>query len=216
MDFNFIANGKLDCGAIFNSLDKMDGKADNKIQASIWNAFADKVGGKHIKNYIELNNAVKSIKYYLRRGGEAVQKIMQEYFGYSTETAQKNIDDAEKMLNEVASNPSSANIEKNNEKNYKKATLPDGRWIKVWYDKDGKIEEICVSTNTQKHDEVDSNGVDKDMDVEEVVFSKERASVEGENPDEKEHNHVLEYNITSGYVFEKYKALAEKIFGAEF
>ena len=47
-------------------LDAADGKKDGKIKASIWNGFMEKTGssGKHIKNFINIDNASRSFNYY--------------------------------------------------------------------------------------------------------------------------------------------------------
>ena len=47
-------------------LDAADGKADGKIDASIWNGFMNKTGsnGNRIKKFINLSNAEKSFNYY--------------------------------------------------------------------------------------------------------------------------------------------------------
>lgn len=47
-------------------LDAADGKKDGKISASIWNSFMNHTGssGNKIKNFININNAAKSLNYY--------------------------------------------------------------------------------------------------------------------------------------------------------
>ena len=53
-------NLNLNAAELFKKLDAKDGKVDNKIQASIWNEFADTAGGNRINNCIQKENALKS------------------------------------------------------------------------------------------------------------------------------------------------------------
>ena len=55
---------------IARNLDRKDGKEDGKIQASIWNEYAETTGGNKIKNCITLKNAIASITTYIKRGSE--------------------------------------------------------------------------------------------------------------------------------------------------
>lgn len=55
---------------MFKQLDQKDGKkADNKIEASVWNKFVKEIAGtgKEIKTGIDKENALKSIRTYLAR-----------------------------------------------------------------------------------------------------------------------------------------------------
>lgn len=52
---------------IFNNLDTADGNVDKKISASVWNEFVKTSGGNTIKEFIDENNAMKSIMTYLKR-----------------------------------------------------------------------------------------------------------------------------------------------------
>ena len=210
-------NFQVKANAVFQTLDAKDGKADGKISASIWNEFADKVGGKHINEYITEQNAVKSINAYIKRGGEIVKQAIYDYLGWSTDKAHERMNNAENMLEDVANDTSQVQIEKGKDEKtgqiYKKATLPDGRYIGVRYDKHGNIERIMVSIETGEVTETNQNGQLK-YDATEVAFGKDAIQVDAETKTQK--NRKYDLKVTEGYEFEKYKTLAEKIFGSSF
>ena len=52
-------------GFIAQNLDEKDGKKDNKISASVWNDFVKDKGGKEVKEFISVEDAMKSITKYL-------------------------------------------------------------------------------------------------------------------------------------------------------
>ena len=119
----------------------------------------------------------------------------------------KTFKDANNFLIEVANmNPKpeikSGHDEKGNY-DWKNTTLPDGRWIEVHYDKEGEITEIMIS-----HDTTPDKRSDGSFDAQDVNYTKDKARY-----DTDKNNCVWEGSITSGYDFEKLKALAEKIFG---
>lgn len=215
MSMNVNAGTKINVAAVFNSLDMKDG-SDGKITASIWNEFADKVGGKHVKNYITWENAYKSIEFYIKRGGEKIREIMSEHLGFKYETANNNLNDAESLLEDVANGKETVTIteENNNDTKIKYATLSDGRYIQVQYDENGEIIEVAVSTKATKHKECDPDESEQNiLDYPEVSYNEEGAWVEAEDDNNNEHNGVEEFQVTDGYNFVKYKQLAEKIFG---
>ena len=103
MSNNFnVSNMKVNTNAVFQSLDIKDGNANNKIDASIWNAFARQVGGKTIKSSINESNAIRSINAYLKRGGETVKRIICEFLGWDLHKAKQNVSEAEQMLQDAA------------------------------------------------------------------------------------------------------------------
>lgn len=65
---------------IFAKLDSLDNKgADEKIEASIWNKFADIAGGKHIKNEINKSDALKSISSYLAKATDEIKQNIKAF-----------------------------------------------------------------------------------------------------------------------------------------
>ena len=121
--------------------------------------------------------------------------------------AQKVFDEANKFLAEVANrNPKpeiTSGHDEEGDYDWKEAVLPDGRWIQVRYDKEGEITDILISHDTTP-EETESGFYDGT----EVFYSKYKAKY---NTDKNKY--FWEGSITSGYDFEKLKALAEKIFG---
>ena len=122
--------------------------------------------------------------------------------------AQKTFDDATKFMAEVANMNSKPEIERghNDDENcdFANATLPDGRRIVVLYDNDGKISYILISHDTTP----DTYSDGTTQDCAEVSFNNGEAYFDYDKSNEN-----WEGSITSGYDFEKLKALAEKIFG---
>ena len=122
--------------------------------------------------------------------------------------AQQAFDNANKFLADVANmEPKPEIISGHNDKgNYgKKVKLPDGRWIDVIYDKNGEITSINISYDTTQDTEKDGTKFDGG----EVRYDKNGKAWY----DTDKNNSVYEGSITSGYDFEKLKAIAEKIFG---
>lgn len=63
---------------LFNKLDAKDGSTDQKINASVWNSFVSANGtGRTIRNFIEKDNAMRSIMTYLTRKSDAETSIDQ-------------------------------------------------------------------------------------------------------------------------------------------
>ena len=116
---------------------------------------------------------------------------------------QQCFDNANKALVDAANNKSNLKIQKYDDGN-KRATLPDGRWIEVYYDEKGEIYRIAIrydSTSDHSKDGSTFNGI-------EVCYQKDKAWY---NIDHSNDN--WEGNIESGYNFEKLKKIAESIFG---
>lgn len=65
---------------IAENLDKQDGTADGKISASVWNEFVKDKGGKEVKEFINIEDAMKSITTYAIRGAK-VAKITANELG---------------------------------------------------------------------------------------------------------------------------------------
>ena len=118
----------------------------------------------------------------------------------------KTFDDANRFLAEVANmNPKPKISSGHNEKDdydWKQVDLPDGRWIEVRYDKEGEIKEILISYDTTPDKKTNGS-----FDGAEVEYTKNKAWY-----DTDKNNDEWEGSITSGYDFEKLKAIAEKIF----
>lgn len=64
---------------MFSYLDKKDGKVDNKIQANVWNDFAQVSNGKKIQYCISKDRAIKSINYYLKKNTGETRELMQNF-----------------------------------------------------------------------------------------------------------------------------------------
>lgn len=96
------SGNNLNVNEIFAKLDAMDGGgADGKIEASIWNTFADVAGGKHIKNFINKDNAIKSISAYIARASEDVKNKISDFVKNS------NIDNTKATGNSSTTNTTS-------------------------------------------------------------------------------------------------------------
>ena len=117
----------------------------------------------------------------------------------------KTFKEANNFLIEVANMNPKPEIRSwhNEDYDWKEAELPDGRCIKVRYDKEGEITDILISYDTTP--EKTTSGL---FDGSEVQYTKDNALY-----DTDKNNSDWEGSITSGYDFEKLKALAEKIFG---
>lgn len=121
----------------------------------------------------------------------------------------ENFIKANALLEEVVNMNPKPEIESghNDEGNYdlKKARLSDGRLIAVRYDENGEIRDILISHDTTPDHEADGST----FDGAEVVYMESEALY---NTDHS--NDLAEGSISpGGYDFEKFKALAEKIFG---
>ena len=70
---------------IVSKLDAEDKKSDGKIEASIWNKFVCHKQGKEINNYINTENAVKSVITYIKREaaktGQRIEDIANQWLG---------------------------------------------------------------------------------------------------------------------------------------
>ena len=211
-------NVNLTAEAIFQKLDTSNGtQNDQKIEASIWNKFAEVTGGNTIENFIERDNAIKSIKSYLEKGGEAVKQKIVEFFGLNTqEEAQNTVNTATDILKDCAENPVTLKFEEHKLRDgniEKVATLPDGRRIAAEFE-NGEITIIRVSTET--NNALDYRGTYRDGY--EVGFDKYGLSYwleTGSNYDNIKHGSSDKMHasaIGESYNFDELKALAEKIF----
>lgn len=70
---------------IVSKLDANDKKSDGKIEASIWNKFVCNKQGNEIHNYINKENALKSVIAYIKREaaktGQQIEDIANEWLG---------------------------------------------------------------------------------------------------------------------------------------
>lgn len=121
---------------------------------------------------------------------------------------QETFDDANQLLVDVANKKYEVEIIQGyNVKgnyNWKRADLPDGRCIKVSYDDKGEISEIKISYDTAPDQDEDGN----EFDGAEVKYTDSKAKVSTSHE-----SGIYDHSITSGYDFEKLKAVAEAIFG---
>lgn len=176
-----------------------------------------------IKKYEELGS---SMKYYdgveitvensknlsLAAMKQKISSFKDELLGLVKEDGfskiQQTFDDANQFLAEVANMDPKPKIKsgKNTEKNYewKEAELDDGRWIQVRYNSEGEISEILISHDTTPNKSDDGTT----YDAADIKYTQEKARYDTDH-----NNGKYEGSITSGYDFEKLKALAEKIFG---
>ena len=58
---------------IAENLDKQDGTADGKISGSVWNEFVKDKGGKEVREFISIEDAMKSITTYAIRGAKTAE-----------------------------------------------------------------------------------------------------------------------------------------------
>ena len=63
---------------IAENLDKQDGTADGKISDSVWNEFVKDKGGKEVSEFIDIEDAMKSITTYAIRGAKAAKTTANE------------------------------------------------------------------------------------------------------------------------------------------
>ena len=63
---------------IAENLDKQDGTADGKISASVWNEFVKDKGGKEVSEFIDIEDAMKSITTYAIRGAKVAKTTANE------------------------------------------------------------------------------------------------------------------------------------------
>lgn len=117
----------------------------------------------------------------------------------NTEKAKETLNSADKLMEDVASGKVEVTIKEQKSDDYtiKTAQLSDGRWIMACYDKDGKIDRIYVST-----DGSNTGNVELRADYAGVATNNNK-------------NSGYDTKLTDGYEFEKYRQLAEKIFGKE-
>lgn len=178
---------KLNPYHVYNQMERESGVSAGanpekmRITKSIWNPFANIVGGRPIGNYIEFNNAIGKIEGYLNRASEAKQAEVADHFGFhkvTQEEAKEYDEKAMAFLEELAANPSQIQFTKN-EKDisplmideghcYLKATLPDGRGVTFMLDKSGKpVRLVWVNFDTTP------NGVNyknKPIDYDDVCY----------------------------------------------
>ena len=154
----------------------------------------------------EMKQTIKDLKSKIINHNNTVVREARA-FNKELPKIRQTFNNANKFLVEVANmNPKPKISSGHNEKDdydWKQAKLPDGRWISVLYAKKGEITEIRISYDTTPDKE--TNG--STFDGAEVRYTKNKAWY---NTDKN--NDVWEGSITSGYDFEKLKAVAEKIF----
>ncbi len=156
-------------------------------------------------SYIEQNNIIHIMADAVRKAdnGTIVQaKKDKDYHNTNRKKIQQTFDNANKTLIDAANNKTSLKISKGDA--WKEAELPDGRCIQVNYDNNGKIDKILISFD--KTPDHSSDGTT--YDGYEIMYEKDRAWY-----DIDKSNDTFEGRITSGYDFEKLKAIAESIFG---
>ena len=120
---------------------------------------------------------------------------------------QKTFDGANKLLANMANMKKKPKIESGKNDagtEWKQAILPNGQKIEVNYDQNGDISKIWISHDTTPDHEKDGST----YDGYEVLYTATEA-----NYDNDKSNGYWEGSITSGYNFEKLKAVAKKIFG---
>ena len=154
----------------------------------------------------EMKQTIKDLKTkILDANNKQVREVNQ--FNKELPKIRKIFDGANKFLAEVANmNPKPEITSGHNEEydyDWKKAKLPDGRCIEVRYDKEGEIARIGIS-----HDTTLDKGTNGSYDGLDVAYTKDKAEYNTDN-----NNGVFDGSITSGFNFEKLKALAKKIFG---
>ena len=97
-------------GAIARKLDAQDGASDGKISGSVWNNFIDTTncGGNKIKNYISVENAMKSITTYVVRQSaqykdKSADDLANEWLNDETisDTAVQKVDKSDSDLPEI-------------------------------------------------------------------------------------------------------------------
>lgn len=113
---------------------------------------------------------------------------------------QKCFDDAVKFMAEAANTEPKPEIEEGTTldgENFKSISLPDGRWIDVIYDENGEIKKININYDTK----LSSDG----EDYADAKFYSDLAVAHSD------HTKPASL-ITSGFDFEKLKALAKRIF----
>lgn len=157
-------------------------------------------------SYIQQNDIINEMADAVRKADNFEIKDAAKdkaYHNANRKKIQQSFDNANKALIDAANNKGSLKIENNNDG--KSATLPDGRWIRVYYDKDGEICKIDISHDkTPNHKKEDGTT----YDGAEISYRKDMALYHIDNS-----NNKYQGSITSGYDFEKLKAIAESIFG---
>ncbi len=155
----------------------------------------------------EMKKTIKDLKTKILDANNRQVRVVNQ-FNKDLPKIRKTFDDANRFLAEVANmNPKPAIDSGHNEEgdyDWKQANLPDGRWIEVQYDKNGEITRIMISHDTTPNKNSDGSTYDG-ADVE---YTKDKAKY-----DTYQNNSAWEGSITSGYDFEKLKAVAKKIFG---
>lgn len=145
----------------------------------------------------EVANSIIEREKFIVDNSKATKEVSNKF----RPEVQKCFDNANKALVDAANNKGKLKINKTNYGS-KRANLPDGRWIEVFYDK-GTISEIRISYNSTPDVQEDESR----RDDPEVIYSENEAEY---NID---HNQFYsEGSITSGYNFKKLKAIATSIF----
>ena len=155
----------------------------------------------------EMKQTIKDLKNKIINHNNTVFREARA-FNKELPKIRQTFNNANKFLVEVANmNPKPEIKSGHNDENdydWKQAKLPDGRRIEVNYDKNGEITTIHISYDTTPDKKSDGTTID----FAEVKYTKDKAWY-----DTNHNNSDFEGYITSGYDFEKLKAVAEKIFG---
>ncbi len=187
------------------------GKGENRITLSQY--YKENAGSWSLDKIKE--NINEYCKNFTSKERDKVKTYNEQMTQYNKETtkindfnknkkpkAQKTFDDANKFLAEVANMEPKPEVI--GDKDWKHVALPDGRWIQVYYDENGEICDIYISHDTTP--DIEEGG--STYDGFDVIYTSEKAECNYDHC-----NSSFEGIITSGYDFEKLKALTEKIFG---
>ena len=109
-------NSSILARQLADRLDESDKKGKNgRIEASVWNEFVKDKGGKTISNYINIDNAIKSLIVYLCRQAKANSRLIvelgQEWIN-SLSDKSKTDDNADNSENSVKKSKTKSNKKK--------------------------------------------------------------------------------------------------------
>lgn len=107
-----ISINNLNAYDIWQKLDAKDG-SDGKITKNIWDEFRNVIGmGNTINNYITEQNALKSIKYYLKNISEEVAQKLANYIGISSSDEKLTpIEPQDEVEEPIENNPPRDNVD---------------------------------------------------------------------------------------------------------
>ena len=127
------------------ALDEKDKQGKNgKIEASVWNQFVQDKGGKQISNFININDAVKSLVVYLYRQakskGQFIAELGQEWINNLASS-----DD-----NKVTDTPVSQNSKKTKKSNVKKEEQDLGKKVDTSYSRISREQALKRAKNDKR------------------------------------------------------------------